>query len=144
MKATTNDKGDVGVAMVIADLTSRGIKVSLPISSHLPFDLIAISDNYELSRVSIKYSGGNEFIFLSTRTISAWAKEQVRRVNLDYIDAYAVYSPVTKEVYYVNKRHLIGKKAGLQLRIVESEIDDDRIHYAKDFKNVKDLFGVRG
>ena len=144
MKTTTNDKGDIGVAMIIADLTSKGIKVSLPISAHLPFDLIAISDNYELSRVSIKYSGGDETVFLSTRTISAWAKEQVRRVNLDFIDAYAVYSPITKEVYYVGKKHLIGKKAGLSLRIVESHINDSRIHYAKNYRNVNDLFGVRG
>lgn len=137
---TTNDKGDIAVAMVIADLTSKGVKVSLPISAHLPFDLVAISENYKLSRVSIKYSSGEDSIFLSTRTISASAKEQVRRVNLDHIDAYAVYSPSTKDVYYVNKKYLDGKVSGLTLRLKESKVKDVRIQYADTFKDVSQLF----
>ena len=38
----TKDKGDLGVACVITDLMKAGIQVSLPLSEHLPFDLIAI------------------------------------------------------------------------------------------------------
>ena len=64
MKLTTSDKGDIAVAMVIADLTSKGIKISLPISAHLPFDLIAISEDYNLSRIQIKYCDGDEKIVL--------------------------------------------------------------------------------
>jgi hypothetical protein len=79
-------------------------------------------------------------VHLSMRTISPAAKERARPVNLDYIDAYAVYSPITKEVYYVAKKHLTGRKSGMQLRIVESKIRDSRIHYAKNVKNIKDLF----
>ena len=138
---TTNDKGDIAVSMVIADLTSKGVKVALPISAHLPFDLVAISENYELSRVSIKYSSGKDSVFLSTRTISVSSKEIVRRVNLDNIDSYAVYSPSTNEVYYVNKKHLEGKVSGLTLRLTDSR-KDERIQYAKDFKNVNNLWRV--
>ena len=61
---------------------------------------------------------------------------------MDHIDAYAVFSPVTKEVYYVNKENLIGKKSGLNLRIVESKINDVRIKYAKNFKNVENLWKI--
>lgn len=50
----TKDKGDCGLAHVIADLFDAGIQVALPISEHLPFDCIAIH-NGSLSRVSVKY-----------------------------------------------------------------------------------------
>jgi len=140
MKDTTNDKGDIGVAAVIADLTSKGIKIALPISSHLPFDLIAISPDYKTSRVSVKYVDGEESIMLSLRTISACSIEMVRYVNLSHIDAYAAYSPVKKEVYYVNKKEFENVKTGLTLRLAESTINDKRIHFAKNYKDVSNLW----
>lgn len=41
MKHHTKDKGDKGTGNVIADLLSKGIQICLPLSEHLPFDLIA-------------------------------------------------------------------------------------------------------
>ena len=55
MRHHTKDKGDIGLGFVIADLFSHGIQVALPISEHLPFDLIAISEHRKLARVSVKY-----------------------------------------------------------------------------------------
>ena len=51
----TKDKGDLGLISIIRDLEIKGIKSCLPISEHLPFDLIAISPEGKLSRVSVKY-----------------------------------------------------------------------------------------
>ena len=51
----TKDKGDVGVGFVIVDLMSKGIHVCLPISEHLPFDLIAVYPEGRLSRLSVNY-----------------------------------------------------------------------------------------
>ena len=140
MKLTTSDKGDIAVAMVIADLTSKGIKISLPISAHLPFDLIAISENYNLSRIQIKYCDGDEKIVLSTRTISVSSIEMVKNVNFEYVDAYAAYSPKTNKVYYVNKTSLIGKSTGLTLRLNESKINNNKINYACNFLDVNNIW----
>ena len=55
MNHPTKNKGDIGVAQIIADLMKNGIQVCLPISEHLPFDLIAISpDGHFLKRVQVK------------------------------------------------------------------------------------------
>ena len=140
MKLTTCDKGDIAVAMVIADLTSKGIKISLPISAHLPFDLIAISENYTLSRVQIKYCDGDEKIVLSTRTISMSSIKIINHVNFEYVDAYAAYSPKTNKVYYVNKNSLIGKSTGLTLRLNKSNRNNSKINYADKFLDVNNIW----
>jgi hypothetical protein len=137
---TTSDKGDIAVAKVIADLTSKGIKVAIPISAHLPFDLIAISSDNKLCRIQIKYCGGEDSIKLSTRTISVSSKEVVKKVNFEHIDAYAAYSPKTNLVYYVNKKHLKIKKTCFTLRLKKSSIIDKRIKYAEDYTNISILW----
>jgi len=55
MKHHTKDKGDKGTGNVIADLLSKGIQVCLPLSEHLPFDLIAVKQDGSLLKVSVKY-----------------------------------------------------------------------------------------
>ena len=57
MKDTTCDRGDVAVAKTIADLTAKGIKIAIPLSAHLPFDLIAFDENYKSCRIQVKYCG---------------------------------------------------------------------------------------
>jgi hypothetical protein len=42
MRHHTKDKGDIGLACAMADLVKHDIQVALPMSEHLPFDLIAI------------------------------------------------------------------------------------------------------
>lgn len=140
MRNTTSDKGDIAVAMTIADLTSKGIKISLPISAHLPFDIIAINEKYNLSRVQVKYCTGDEKIILSTRTISVSSIETIKRVNFDFIDAYAAYSPITNKVYYVNKDFLQNKKNSLTLRIKKNNYNDTRIHHAENFLDINTLW----
>ena len=142
MKNTTNDKGDVGVAKVMADLTSKGIKIALPSSHHLPFDLIAISPDYELSRLSIKYCDG-EKLQLALRTISACSKQVIRKVNFDFVDAYAVYSPITGECYYVPKSELLKNKSLFTLRISEPK-NNCNVRRADNYKDVNVIFGCVG
>jgi len=60
MRHHTKDKGDVGLTRVMADLVAHDIQVALPISEHLPFDLIAIHPTGDLRRVSVKYRAMNE------------------------------------------------------------------------------------
>ena len=53
--SNTKNKGDRGVGFVIASLMAQDIHVALPISEHLPFDMIAIKEN-SLSRLSVKHA----------------------------------------------------------------------------------------
>lgn len=124
MKIITKEKGDTGLIQVIANLDSHGIKVALPISEHLPFDLIAISDNLKLSRVSVKYvSIVHGSIAVPLRSISTNMKGwKAKTINYNDIDSIAVYCPNNKKCYYINKNKLIHLKACFFLREDESVI----------------------
>ncbi len=140
MKNTTCDKGDIAVAKTIADLTAKGIKIAVPLSAHLPFDLIAFDENYKSSRIQVKYCSNDKRLILSTQTVSVSSKVKVKPINFNHIDTYAVYSSVTDKVYYVNIEELKLKKRSLKLRIDETCKEDVRIKYASNYLDVKNLW----
>ena len=145
MKYETKDKGDVGVAKVIADLTEKDIKVALPISEHLPFDLIAIREDGKLSKISVKYRKINNYgcVAVPLRTISSNAKGyKIKCADLSYVDAFAIYCPETKEIYYVGSKSLEGHKAEFSMRIDARSGDGPDIRYAKDYTNVDNIWKV--
>jgi hypothetical protein len=56
MRHITKDKGDLGVAKTIPHLLEYGIRSCVPLSEHLPFDLIAVMPDFmTLRRVQVKY-----------------------------------------------------------------------------------------
>ena len=141
-KCETKEKGDIGVAMVIADLTKKGYSVSIPLAEHLPFDLIAISPECKLSRVSVKYSKDDVCVKISLRTISSNSNGYVvKNVNFDDLDGFAVYSPISDECYYINKNSLGGAKNQISLRIKEAKcVNQSQVKYAKNFLDPNVLF----
>lgn len=105
-RTDSKDKGDLGVAMVIANLCSQHIKIALPMSEHLPFDLIAINEQGNLSRVSVKYVKLNnrKRIEVPLRTISSNSKGyNTKHLNHDDVDGFAVFCPDTKVCYFIGK-----------------------------------------
>ena len=54
MRHHTKDKDDEGFGQVIADLMTNGIQVALPLSEHLPFDLIAMGEHGAMRRVQVR------------------------------------------------------------------------------------------
>lgn len=125
MRHHTKDKGDSGLGFVIASLMAAGIHVALPISEHLPFDCIAISNEGEMRRLSVKYSAARNGR-ISMRRYSTWqdrhgTHKTMHRLS-DY-DAFAVYCPDTKEVYYVPVTHIAG--VTLSLRLVATRNNQD-------------------
>jgi hypothetical protein len=55
MRHKTKDKGDLGVAKTIPDLLNHQIRCCVPLSEHLPFDLIAVMPDFAtLRRVQVK------------------------------------------------------------------------------------------
>lgn len=90
----TKDKGDRGLAHVVANLIDNGIQVALPISEHMPFDCIAILGN-SLKRISVKYRKATRGKF-EVRLRSTWADKNGSHVKKhaksDY-NAIAIYCP---------------------------------------------------
>ena len=68
----TKDKGDIGLACVMADLLRHDIQVALPISEHLPFDLIAIDPRGAMAKVSVKYRVMLKRGAVTVQTRSSW------------------------------------------------------------------------
>ena len=63
----TKDKGDEGLGQVIADLMANGVQVAVPLSEHLPFDLIAIGEHGAMRRVQVRYRGSPDAAHLRCR-----------------------------------------------------------------------------
>ncbi len=105
MRHKTKDKGDLAVAKTLAHLLEHDIRCCLPLSEHLPFDLIAVMpDMRTLRRVQVKYRAleKDHTIELSFRSNYYDSKRiYSKRVNLTEIDSCAVYCPEKEQVYYL-------------------------------------------
>ena len=133
MRHHTKDKGDKGTGNVIADLLSKGIQVCLPLSEHLPFDLIAVKEDGTLMRVSVKYrtlSKGSVMVVFSS-SYSDSHGVHTKSVDKSLIDLLAIYCPETSEVYYVIPSHF---DRSVTLRIEQPKNNQKKgINLAKDY-----------
>ncbi len=140
MRHHTKDKGDIGLGYVIADLISKGIQVALPISEHLPFDCIGISEMNQMVRLSVKYrKSANGCIALTFR--SSWSDKHgvhIRHHNKQSYDATAIYCPDTHECYYVRNDE-VGSEICLRLHTPKNN-QIKGIRLASDFRNPNRLF----
>jgi hypothetical protein len=118
----TKDKGDVGVACIIADMMKKGIQVALPLSEHLPYDLLAISADGAVAKISVKYRTLGKGGTLVVKAESTWADRHGthRRPHRpgDY-DAVAIYCPDSDECYYLLALELCSRETCL--RILETK-----------------------
>lgn len=142
----TKDKGDLAVGQVIGDLLQHGIQVCLPISEHLPFDLIAVSPTMrDLRRVQVVYvSAKRGAIRVELRRKYADRRGvHTRRIALDHVDAFAIFSPQTDRVYYVRQDEISANlKSCLHLRIAASKNGQNKkIRTADRFIGAERLFG---
>lgn len=146
MRHHTKDKGDLAVGKVIADLLAQRFQVCLPISEHLPFDLVAVSQvPVGLSRVQVRYvatKGGCLKVSVRSSHSDRHGVHH-RRVQLEEIDAFAVYCPQADKVYYVRRDEISeGLKCDFALRVVPARNGQVRkIRSAEDFVGAARLFG---
>lgn len=133
MRHHTKDKGDRGTGNVIADLLSKGIQVCLPLSEHLPFDLVAVREDGTLLRVSVKYREmKNNSVLVHFRSVYSDSRgTHTKQIDKGQIDILAIYCPDTKTVYYVNPLHF---EKSVTLRIENSINNQTKgVNFAKDF-----------
>lgn len=138
MRHKTKDKGDLGVAKTIPHLLEHGIRCCVPLSEHLPFDLIAVMPDFTtLRRVQVKYRkiarrGCIELNFRSNYYDSSGIYS--KPVNLNEIDCYAIFSPETSEIYYLNIDEIPQDMVAVTLRIEPTKNGQEkRVWWAKDF-----------
>ncbi|MGH3666729.1 MAG: group I intron-associated PD-(D/E)XK endonuclease, partial [Acidimicrobiia bacterium] len=84
----TNAKGEIGEAMILADLQRQGHGIAIPFGHDLPFDLIVVR----------KEDGALEVIFAKVTSTSAWVHHRYIRDEVDWI---AVYDATTDECFYL-------------------------------------------
>ena len=86
----TNAKGEIGEAMILADLQRQGHGIAIPFGHDLPFDLIVVrKENGALEKVQCKYTTSNgRVIFAKVTSTSAWVHHRYTRDEVDWIAVY--------------------------------------------------------
>lgn len=110
----TKDKGDIGITMIIADLTKQGFACFLPISDHLPFDLIAVDkQTFKTFKVQVKFrcierTDSSPTIILPLTTVYSTKKgNKVSTYDLTTFDYFAVFNPDTSTCFYISTNEII-------------------------------------
>lgn len=98
----TTTKGDIGVAMVTADLLCQGYEVMMPVSAVSPFDVVAYRCG-KFSRLQVKSREvvNGRISFQLRRAIISSGKIAQVPLSRDDVDGIAVYCPTTKSYYYL-------------------------------------------
>ncbi len=96
----TNAKGELGEAMIFADLQRQGHGVAIPFGHDLPFDLIVMrKEDGALEKVQCKYTRSNGVVVIArVMSNSAWV---THRYTKDEVDWIAVYDATTDQCFYI-------------------------------------------
>ncbi len=130
----TKTKGDIGVGYVIASLIEQGWNVSIPISEHQSYDLIAEKFG-KMYRVQVKYTSSKNNI-CEVRLYNSWVdKHGIHHSyrNLKDYEILAVYNPDTKETYFINSLNFKNKNSISFRNIPPNRKRKIGIRMAKDF-----------
>lgn len=118
MRHHTKDKGDEGLGQVIGDLMSSGVQVAIPLSEHLPFDLIAIGEAGAMLRVQVRYRASADASVLRCELVGSWADRHgthQRAFDPLAIDALAIYCPCPRTFVYLLAEELPSTSVYLRL-----------------------------
>ena len=132
------------MACVIADLTKHDIDVALPISEHLPFDLIAIDRTRGLVKLSVKYRVMKKTGTVTVLTRSSWNDRHGTHNRHHYpgdYDAVAIYCPDTDQCYYLLSTEFAPSGRTLRIRS-PSNNQTAGIHMARLFTDPIRIFGA--
>lgn len=100
MPAKTTEKGEIGEAMVIADLIRQGHDVAIPFGHNQPYDLIVIrKEDGRLEKVQVKYTTSDGFVMRAViRSSSAWVQHRYTPEEVDWI---AIFEATTESCFYI-------------------------------------------
>jgi len=131
--AESKRKGDVGEAMVLADVLRQGHKVALPVGEDWRYDLIVLRHG-KLERVQCKYVESDGLVIeVPGRSSNS---HSTRLYTSDEIDCLAVYDKTTESCYYIPSSEIGSGKSLFSLRLVPSSNGQvKRVRWAKDYKS---------
>ena len=111
----TNAKGEIGEAMILADLQRQGHGIAIPFGHDLPFDLIVVrKEDGALEKVQCKYTTSNgRVIRAKIRSCSAWVNHRYTSEEVDWI---AVYDSTSDRCFYLPSSEWDGQTE-LNLRL---------------------------
>jgi hypothetical protein len=132
----TKDKGDLGVAHAIGDLSDQGFVVLVALTEHAPFDLVGYRAG-TFVRVQVKYRALSATGTIEVQFRSTWSDSKgrhVRSLNKENIDVVCVYYPDTRACYYVDPKYF-GRS--VTLRVTPSRNGQERhVSMADAFREV--------
>jgi hypothetical protein len=116
MGAKTTQKGEVGEAMVIADLIRQGHDIAIPFGHNQPFDLIVVrKEDGRLEKVQVKYATSDgKTVRAVIGSSSAWVSH---RYTADEVDWVVIYEATTNQCFYLPSSLWDGQTP-LSLRLV--------------------------
>jgi hypothetical protein len=139
----TKDKGDEGLGQVIGDLMSNGVQVAIPLSEHLPFDLIAIGEGGAMRRVQVRYRASADEAHLRRELGGWWADRHGNHrhaFDASAIDVLAIYCPAPKTFIYLLADEL--PSAAINLRLAKARNGHvKRTRDAWQFSDPRRMFG---
>lgn len=141
---TTKEKGDIGLTQIIAALTLQQVAVALPISEHLPYDLIA-EKNGLMKRTQARYAqlkNGKIEVKLTTSWSNSSGTHTRYRNKTDF-DLLAVYCPDLNRCFIIPSEEFDNVRS-VSLRITKpktlNKANKCKIRYAENFICWDDLW----
>lgn len=129
-------KGNLGVAKIIADLTEKGLSLSVPLNEGARYDLVA-DDGTNLLKVQCKYTESDgEVIVVRPRSVTHTGYQDVatHKYTKDDVDLLAVYDATTDSCFYIPSEEL-GEGMGMfSLRLSPAKNGQEKgIRWAKEY-----------
>jgi PD-(D/E)XK endonuclease len=139
----TSQKGDIGLCRAITYFVESGYYVSLPISEHLPYDLIADDGNGILKRIQVKYAKVRKtgIVAVSLQTSSHGPNGyRITKYDPNSVDGFVAFCPDLAELYFLRSEEVFGMSMAT-LRVEPPKNNQKSgIRLAKDFRDVSRLW----
>jgi len=124
----TKIKGDIGVTKLIAFLYENNYTVSIPISEHLSYDLIAEDNKSNLIRIQVKYrtlseNDSIEIKLTSTGNRDSTGKIIVSNTDLTTFEYYGIYCPDIDKCMLLSTNTIVerGNSSSVKVRVTPSK-----------------------
>jgi len=133
----TVQKGSITEAVILADLTKRGLRVLVPYSKEGRYDLAVDAGRLVKFQCKTARLQRGAIVFNLASTVNKFSRAAVRRpYTAAEVDWFAVYYPPSGQVFYVPKA-LCGRSSfALRLTPPRGKNNLKKVHYAKDFENL--------
>lgn len=128
----TSEKGRIGVAKAIADLTVKGYEVAVPLSEHSPFDLVVAKDSRFMG-VQVKYCKLHPEGCVKVDLRSCWSNKSgthTKNATKLLVDVVCVYCPDTDTCYYIDPQTF---NQAVQLNVNGKPSNNGNTRWAADY-----------